>query len=115
MYQFSYAEVAQDVEVDARDRERQALDHSIALLKSAEASGPRSRDAIEAIYTTRSLWAILVEDLASAENGLPEALRAELISIGLWIMREAEDIRIGKSQNFKGIIEITTLIRNGLN
>lgn len=115
MYQFSYAEVAQDVEVDARDRERQALSHSIALLEKAQAKGPRSRDAIEAIYMTRSLWSILVEDLASAENGLPEVLRAELISIGLWIMREAEAIRLGKSKNFAGIIEVSTTIRNGLN
>ncbi|MCB8838131.1 flagellar biosynthesis regulator FlaF [Aurantimonas sp. VKM B-3413] len=115
MYQFSYAEVARDVEVDARERERRALDHSIELLRKAEKSGPRSRDAIEAIYTTRSLWAILVEDLSSSDNGLPEVLRAELISIGLWIMREAEAIRLGRSQNFAGIIEITTLIRDGLN
>ncbi|MEF2550843.1 flagellar biosynthesis regulator FlaF [Aurantimonas sp. A2-1-M11] len=114
MYQFSYAEVAQDIEVDARERERQALDHSIEQLKKADADGPRSRAAIEAIYTTRSLWALVIEDLASADNGLPEALRAELISIGLWIMREAEAIRLGKSDNFKGIIEITTLIREGL-
>ena len=115
MYQVSYADVARDVEVDARERERRALDHSIELLRKAEKSGPRSRDAIEAIYTTRSLWAILVEDLSSSDNGLPEVLRAELISIGLWIMREAEAIRLGRSQNFAGIIEITTLIRDGLN
>ncbi|MEN3792120.1 flagellar biosynthesis regulator FlaF [Fulvimarina sp. MAC3] len=115
MYQFSYAEVAQDTAVDARERERQALDHSIALLEKAERNGPRSRDAIEAIYITRSLWAILIEDLGSSDNGLPEELRAELISIGLWIMAEAEAIRVGKSTNFKGVIEISRLIRDGLN
>ncbi|MER0238900.1 flagellar biosynthesis regulator FlaF [Fulvimarina sp. MAC8] len=115
MYQFSYAEVAQDTAVDARERERQAFDHSIALLEKAEKSGPRSRDAIEAVYITRSFWAILIEDLGSAENGLPEELRAELISIGLWIMAEAESIRVGKSTNFQGIIEISRLIRDGLN
>ena len=37
------------------------------------------------------------------------------VSIGLWIMREAEAIRLGRSNNFAGIIEITTLIRDGLN
>ncbi|RFC63005.1 flagellar biosynthesis regulator FlaF [Fulvimarina endophytica] len=115
MYQFSYAEVAQDTAVDARERERQALDHSIALLERAAKNGPRSRDAIEAIYITRSLWAILVEDLGQAENGLPQELRAELISIGLWIMNEAEAIRAGRSTNFKGIIEVSRMIRDGLN
>jgi len=114
MYQFSYAEIARDVCVDARERERQAFDHSLDLLRKAERNGPRSRDAIEAIYITRSLWAILIEDLASPENDLPESLRGELISIGLWIMHEAEAIRLGKSENFAGIIEISQIIRDGL-
>lgn len=114
MYQFSYAEVAQDVGLDARQREREALDHSIDLLEKAAAKGPHSREAVEAVYVTRKLWAVLIEDLASSENGLPESLRAELLSIGLWIMREADAIRLGRSTNFKGIIEITVLIRDGL-
>jgi flagellar protein FlaF len=37
-----------------------------------------------------------------------------LISIGLWIMREAEQIRLEKSSNFRGIIEVSTAIRDGL-
>ena len=40
--------------------------------------------------------------------------RADLISIGLWIMREAEQIRLEKSSNFKGIIEVSAAIRDGL-
>ncbi len=115
MYQFSYAEVAEDTAADARNREHQALSHSIVLLEKAEAKGTRSREAIEAVYTIRSMWAILIEDLAGSDNALPESLRAELISIGLWIMREAEAIRLGKSDNFKGIIEVSSMIRDGLN
>ncbi|MEF2071741.1 flagellar biosynthesis regulator FlaF [Consotaella aegiceratis] len=115
MYQFSYAEVTQDVCVDARERERQALDRCVELLQRAEKNGPRSRDAVEALYVTRSLWAILIEDLASSDNDLPQQLRGDLISIGLWIMREAEAIRAGKSENFKGLIQISETIRDGLN
>ena len=48
------------------------------------------------------------------ENDLPQALRADLISIGLWVMREAEQIRLEKSTNFKGIIEVSATIRDGL-
>ncbi len=62
----------------------------------------------------RKLWAILVEDLAKTENDLPQQLRADLISIGLWVMREAEQIRLEKSDNFKGIIEVSQTIRDGL-
>jgi len=114
MYQFSYAEVAQESSATAREREREALDRTIEALQRGEAAGPRSREAIEAIYVTRNLWAVLVEDLASPENALPEELRAALISIGLWIMREAENIRLGRSDSFATMIEITTMIRDGL-
>jgi flagellar protein FlaF len=55
-----------------------------------------------------------MEDLSKPENDLPERLRADLISIGLWIMREAEDIRLEKSSNFRGIIEVSQNIRDGL-
>lgn len=114
MYQFSYAEIRQESGANARDRERQALDHTLDVLIRAERAGPRSPQAIEAIYVTRSLWAILVEDLANPENALPEELRAGLISIGLWIMRETDAIRLGKAHSFQGIIEITAMIRDGL-
>ena len=62
----------------------------------------------------RRLWGLLIEDLARPENDLPKALRADLISIGLWIMREAEEIRLEKSDNFKGLIDVSMSIRDGL-
>ncbi|KQQ88238.1 flagellar biosynthesis regulator FlaF [Aureimonas sp. Leaf324] len=114
MYQFSYAEVSSESSATARDREREALDRTVDALQRAQAAGPKSREAIEAIYLTRSLWSVLVEDLANPENALPEELRAALISIGLWIMREAEAIRLGRSDDFSAMIEITAMIRDGL-
>lgn len=114
MYQFSYAEVLDETPQGARQRERQAIDHSISLLQAAERAGVQSREAVEALLFARKLWAILIEDLAKSENDLPQQLRADLISIGLWVMREAEQIRLEKSDNFKGIIEVSQTIRDGL-
>ncbi len=114
MYQFSYAEVLDETPRGARERERQAIERSIELLEAAERSGVRSREAIEAVLFVRRLWGVLIEDLGDSENDLPQALRADLISIGLWIMREAEQIRLEKSSNFKGIIEVSAAIRDGL-
>ena len=114
MYQFSYAEVLDETPQGARERERQAIERSIELLEAAEKSGVRSREAIEAVLFVRRLWGVLIEDLAKPDNDLPQQLRADLISIGLWIMREAEQIRLEKSDNFKGIIEVSTAIRDGL-
>ena len=102
MYQFSYAEVLDETPKGARERERQAIDRSIELLREAEAQGVRSRAAIEAILFVRRLWGYLIEDLARPDNDLPQKLRADLISIGLWMMREAEQIQTRGLQQLQG-------------
>jgi len=114
MYRFSYAEVLEETPQSARERERLAIQHSIDLLKAAQDKGPSSREAIEALQFLRKLWAFFIEDLAKADNDLPKQLRADLISIGLWLMREAEQIRLGQSSNFNGLIEVSQLIADGL-
>jgi flagellar protein FlaF len=114
MYQFSYAEVQTDSVADARDRERQLLSRSIDLLTEARAEGPRSAKAVEALHFMSRIWTTLLQDLGSAENELPGELRANLISIGLWLLREAEQVRLGNSDNFDGLIEVSQIIRDGI-
>ena len=55
-----------------------------------------------------------MDDLANPENELPEALRAGLISIGIWMVKEIELIRSGKASDLRAMIEITEIIRDGL-
>lgn len=114
MYQFSYAEILDDDQYQARERERHALDRAVMLLKQAEQRGPASRECAEALMFLRNVWTILIEDLAGAENALPESLRASLISIGLWVMRQADEIRLDRSADFRGLIEVNETIRDGL-
>ena len=114
MYQFSYAEILDDSAQDARSRERQAMERGIELLDIAKAKGGRSMEAAEALNYVNQLWRIFIEDLAKPENDLPDALRAELISIGLWITNEVHQMHLGKSENFDGLIEICSIIRDGL-
>lgn len=114
MYQFSYAEIMEDGVADSKNRERQVLDRSIALMEAAKQQNGYSREAIEAVYFTRRLWIRFIEDLRAPENQLNEELRANLISIAIWILNETEKIRKRESSNFQGIIDITTIIRDGL-
>lgn len=114
MYQFSYEEVQQDDVADSKDRERQVLDKSILMLEQASRSGPGSRESIEALFFVNRVWVRFIEDLGSPENELDQDLRANLISIGIWILREAEKIRSGESDNYEGIIDISSIIRDGL-
>ncbi len=114
MYQFSYAEVMQDAVADAKERERQVLDRSIALLSAARDKGKYGREAIEALFYTRRVWIRFIEDLRQPENELNTELRANLISIAIWILKESERIRRRQSTNYQGIIDVTTIIRDGL-
>jgi flagellar biosynthesis activator protein FlaF len=114
MYKFQYADIAADNAAEARDNERRALQHAIDLLKQAQEKGGRSREAIDALTYTQRLWTLLLEDLANPENGLPAALKASLISIGLWMLRESDDIREERSTNFQGLIDVSAMIRDGL-
>lgn len=114
MYQFSYGEIINEAAETARERERAAVGRSIELMEAAETSGARSREAIEALLYTRRLWSMLLEDLAKADNELPAELRANLISIGLWIMKEAEKVRLEEQGSFRPLIEVSSILRDGL-
>ena len=114
MYQFSYADIQTDSVADAKDRERQLLTRSIDMLAAAAAIGTDSMEATEALHFTNRIWTTFVEDLGSSDNALPKELRANLISIGLWLLRETEDIRQGRTNNFEGLIEVSQIIRDGI-
>lgn len=114
MYQFPHADIPTGSAAGAKNRERQLLTRSIDMLSAAALAGHGSTEAIEALNFTNSVWTALVRDLGSSDNALPRELRANLISIGLWLLREAEDISQGRTDNFEGLIEVSEIIRNGM-
>lgn len=109
-----YAEIESDSVADARARERELLQRSIDLLGKAQQEGVGSATASEAILFVVRLWSSMLEDLANNENELPAELRAGLISVGIWILKEAEAIRQGESDSFEGLIEISQIITDGI-
>jgi flagellar protein FlaF len=114
MYEATYRAMLEDTTEQIRDNEKKAFDRAINLLKSARVAGRGTRESVEALLFVNSLWVILLEDLASRDNGLPDSLKASLISIGIWILRRTEEIRQGESDDFSGLIEVSESIRKGL-
>jgi flagellar protein FlaF len=114
MYKFSYEETLSESGERKRENERLAMEQSISLLKSAEKAGVNSREAVDAICFLNRLWSFLLEDLAKPENALPDDVRANLISIGIWMLKEADAISSGKSKNFAGLIDVSSVIAEGL-
>ena len=115
MFEFAYKDIIEDSPSAMRAQERQALDGVIRLLRDAATRGPQSVEAIHALYQLRRLWSVFLDDLKSPENGLPDSLRARLISIGIWVSKESERLRTGSSTDFTPLIEINEIIRDGLN
>jgi flagellar protein FlaF len=114
MYEISYEETLEDSPKDCRDRERLALDRVILLLEAGAEAGAGSKEATDALLLLNRLWRAFIEDLASPDNDLPDGLRGDLLSVGLWIIKEADAILVSRSKNFRGLIEICTIIRDGL-
>ncbi|HUB63654.1 MAG TPA: flagellar biosynthesis regulator FlaF [Methylocella sp.] len=88
MYQLSYAEHIADNPKDCRDRERLALEHAIGLLQKAEDAGAQSLEAAAAINFVSQLWNAFIQDLVDPENDLSDVLRADLLSIGIWVIKK---------------------------
>jgi flagellar biosynthesis activator protein FlaF len=114
MYEFAYNDVIEDSHQTLRARERAAMDRVIEMLRAAQEKGPQSRELIDALFYLRRLWAIFMDDLSDPNNELPAQLRAGIISIGLWMMKEIERVRGSRAVDLTPMIEINELIRDGL-
>ncbi|RCS23990.1 flagellar biosynthesis regulator FlaF [Phyllobacterium salinisoli] len=114
MYQSRYEDVMNDDTASAKERERLLFDRCIEMLCTAREHGASSREGIDAAYFTMQLWTTLIEDLGSVENALPQELKAAIISIGIFILKEMERIRQGESDDYDSVIDITRTIRDSL-
>jgi flagellar protein FlaF len=111
----AYETVVEDSGYEARGRERQALSLGIDRLERLQKEQSFSiEDQVQSLLYVRRLWTIFIEDLAHPENGLPEQLRADIISIGLWVVKETDRLREERSNDVMQLVEINRLIRDAL-
>ena len=114
MYEFAYNDVIEDSRQTMRARERAAMDRLIAMLRAAQEKGPQSRERIDALFYLRRLWTIFIDDLNGPNNELPDQLRAGIVSIGIWMMKEIDRARGRQTDDLTPMIEINEIIRDGL-
>src|SRR5208282_1108174 len=106
MYEFAYNEVVEESHETMRARERAAMDRVIGMLRTAREKGPLSRERIDALFYLRRIWMIFLDDLNDPNNELPQQLRAGIISIGIWMMKEIDRVRGGATNDLTPMIEI---------
>lgn len=102
MYKFSYEETLSDLAGCKRENERLAIEQSVSMLRSAEKAGANSREAVDAICFLNRLWSFLLEDLVKPENALPDDIRANLISIGIRMLKRRTPSAVEDQRIFQG-------------
>ena len=114
MYQCSYSEILEDSSQDCRQREYDLFERAINLLRAAEGYPAQSPETLDAIVFLQRLWTFLIKDLGHPDNALPDRLKGQLISIGLWVMKESDLIIRGENGSLEALIDINMLIKDGL-
>jgi flagellar biosynthesis activator protein FlaF len=71
--------------------------------------GPR----MEALDWNRRVWATLAGACAMDDNALPDATRANIISLSLWVDRHSQAV-FRKEEGFGPLIEVNRLVMQGL-
>jgi len=114
MYQFSYSEILEDSQTICRQREYDLFERAITLLRAAEGHPPQSPEMLGAIVFLQRLWTFLIKDLGHPDNALPDKLKGQLISIGLWVMKESDRVIRGEQSSLTALVDINILIKDGL-
>ncbi|MCF3932487.1 flagellar biosynthesis regulator FlaF [Acuticoccus sp. M5D2P5] len=110
----SYVDVRDGASDVRREQERIAFDQGLTLMEQARATPQSPALALEASRYMQTLWGHLIRDLSHPANDLSDELKGNLISIGLWTIKETDAIIAGKGENWGPLIEINRTIRDGI-
>jgi flagellar protein FlaF len=68
---------------------------------------------VDAVDWNRRMWSTFSTDCGLPGNGLPDQLRAQIISIALWVSRYSSDV-IQKKAPMDALIDVNRAIMDGL-
>jgi flagellar protein FlaF len=83
-----------------------------ALLE-ADKNGVRNTAYVDAIDWNRRMWSTFSTDCGLPGNGLPDQLRAQIISIALWVGRYSSEVILGNA-SMDALIDVNRAIMDGL-
>ena len=86
---------------------------TLALIEAAKADPKDIPARVDALDWNRRVWSALSEDCSSSTNGLPDSLRASIISLTIWVSRHTSAV-IRRQEDIESLIEINRLIMQGL-
>jgi flagellar biosynthesis activator protein FlaF len=84
-----------------------------ALMSAAETQALEIGARMDALDWNRRLWSVLAADCASDGNQLPAPLRANIISLSIWVNRHTSAIMRNEAE-FGPLIDVNKMIMQGL-
>jgi flagellar biosynthesis activator protein FlaF len=84
-----------------------------ALMGAAETEALEIGARMDALDWNRRLWSVLAADCASDGNQLPAPLRANIISLSMWVNRHTSAIMRNEAE-FGPLIDVNKMIMQGL-
>ncbi|WP_374570049.1 flagellar biosynthesis regulator FlaF [Phenylobacterium sp.] len=84
-----------------------------ALMRASQSDKFDFATRIDAIDWNRRLWSALAQDCANPGNKLPAQVRANIISLSIWVSRHSSLVMRGE-ESFEDLIEINKMIMQAL-
>jgi flagellar protein FlaF len=109
----AYQQAAQRAE-QPRDLEYRLLGEVTRALMDAAQLDPKDfAGRIDALDWNRRVWSALAADCASPTNALPPGVRAQIISISMWVGRHTSQV-MRREAEIEPLIEVNRAIMQGL-
>jgi flagellar protein FlaF len=96
-----------------RSAEHRLLGEITGEMMTAQAVGATGALLMPALHRNREMWTAFATDCGAQGNGLPAALRAQIISLGLWVDRFTSDVIAGR-EAIGDLISLNRTIMDGL-
>ena len=97
-----------------RELEYRAFANATGALQRIQEVGRGDLAALaEALDANRRLWTLLSADCAAEGNQLPATLRAQIISLALWVSRHSSEV-MRNGADIGPLIDINRTIMDGL-
>jgi len=98
---------------DQRKAEFEAFDQVTRDLQANLAKDKEDPGFMRALDNNRRLWHALEEDLARPQNQLPDPLKAQIISVAIWVERHSKLAEQGEA-SAEALIQVNESIMKGL-
>ena len=108
----AYQRAATQAETPREAEYRVFGDITAALLRAKE-NGAGFEQLTETLEVNRRYWSALSADCSLPENGLPLPLRAQIISLALWVARHTSDV-LRTGAELDPLIDVNRMMMEGL-